>query len=51
MLFFEWTNFEIGVIAAGKLGRDQISIMSIGIQTIYIAFMVIDPHKFTKKLT
>ncbi|RNA42349.1 multidrug and toxin extrusion 2-like, partial [Brachionus plicatilis] len=40
MLFFEWTNFEIGVIASGKLGRDQISVMSIGIQTIYIAFMI-----------
>ncbi|CAF0896963.1 unnamed protein product [Brachionus calyciflorus] len=40
MLFFEWTNFEIGVIAAGKLERDDISVMSIGIQTIYIAFMI-----------
>lgn len=40
MLFFEWTNFEIGVIAAGQLGRDDISVMSIGIQTIYIGFMI-----------
>ncbi|RNA17538.1 multidrug and toxin extrusion 1 [Brachionus plicatilis] len=40
MLFFGLANFEIGVIAAGNLGREGISIMSIGIQTTYIAFMI-----------
>ncbi|CAF0725587.1 unnamed protein product [Brachionus calyciflorus] len=40
MLFFGLANFEIGVIAAGKLGKVGISIMSIGIQTTYIAFMI-----------
>jgi Na+-driven multidrug efflux pump len=40
MLFFAWSNFEIGVIAAGYLGKVDISVMSIGIQTIYMLFMI-----------
>lgn len=40
MLLFEWSIFEIGVIGSGYLGKIDISVMSIGIQTIYILFMV-----------
>ena len=40
MLFFEWSNFEIGIIGAGILDKYSLSVMSITIQTIYMAFMV-----------
>jgi hypothetical protein len=33
-------NFEIGIIGAGILDKYSLSVMSITIQTIYMAFMV-----------
>ena len=41
MVFFEWSNFEFGVILAAKLGETDLAVMAIAIQVMYLAFLVL----------
>jgi hypothetical protein len=39
-ILIEWSNFEIGILASAKIGKNELALVAIGMQVLLIAFQV-----------